>query len=135
MDDDFVVWEDSYSLGIPVIDEQHKKLVKMINDIFENCKKEENNATKAIFFQAFKETGDYAQTHFSEEEGLLKKNEYPDLPEHKKQHESFMNHVWDEFDKFNRGKEAPIGLARHLKKWLLTHIAVVDKKYVPYLKK
>jgi len=134
MSDDFIVWEDSYSLGITIIDDQHKKLIGMINNLFQNCKKQDSTA-KAAIAVVFKETGDYAQTHFKDEEMLLRQAFYPNLDEHISQHKSFMNEVWDIFSKFNQDNDAPVKLARFLKKWLLTHIAVVDKQYVPYLKK
>ena len=134
MSDDFVVWENSYSLGIAIIDDQHKKLIGMINDLFQHCK-EQSSAAKMIFAKVFKETSDYVQTHFKDEETLLKQASYPKFDEHLSQHKSFIKEIWDVFSKFNQDKDAPINLARFLKKWLLTHIAIVDKQYVPYLNK
>jgi hemerythrin len=134
MDEDYVVWDDVYSVENTVIDDQHKILVAMINDLFQ-MNQDGAAATKASFAKAFSKAGEYAQTHFNEEEKILEKAGYPNLAEHKKQHIFFMSEVWKEFAVFNEGNGAPVGLARLLKKWLLTHIAVVDKQYVPYLKK
>ena len=95
--------------------------------------KDGNTIAKAIFAKTFSEAGNYAQTHFHDEEEILEKACYPNLTEHKKEHVTFMTEVWKQFNLFNEGNESPAGLARFLKKWLLTHIAVSDKKYAPYL--
>jgi hemerythrin len=134
MTDDTVVWDDSYSLGIPAIDDQHKILVVMINDIFQSCN-DESVSEKVVFSRACRKAAEYAATHFHDEEALLTKAGYPNFPEHKKEHESFMAEVWAEFNKFEKSGGTPVGLARFLKKWLLNHIVVKDKQYVPYVAK
>ena len=132
MDEDSVVWDEAYSVGLPHIDEQHKKLVSMINDLFEVCKRE-NSSIKVAFARAFGNAVEYAQTHFQAEEEYLKQAGYPALPEHKKEHESFMTEIWKQFSKFKEDSAAAIGLPRFLKKWLLNHIAVKDKQYAAFL--
>ena len=134
MDKDIAVWDDAYSIGLPHIDDQHKKLVSMINDLFLNCQKE-NTVKNVVFVQAFSSAAEYAQTHFRAEEEYLKQAGYPDLPEHKKEHEAFMTEVWGQFGKFQKDNLAPIDLPRFLKKWLLNHIAVKDKQYAAYITK
>ncbi|MDR2965159.1 MAG: bacteriohemerythrin [Treponema sp.] len=133
MNEDNIVWDDVYSVGSAVIDDQHKKLVVMINELLQSDQ-DGAAASKAVFAKAFSKAGEYAQTHFHEEEEILEKVGYPNLAEHKKEHISFMAEVWKEFDLFNKGNGSPINLARLLKKWLMNHIAVIDKQYAPYLK-
>ncbi|MCL2793082.1 MAG: bacteriohemerythrin [Spirochaetaceae bacterium] len=133
MDKDITVWDAAYSVGHPTIDDQHKNLVNMINDLFQL--NNDGTATKAAFAIAFRKAGDYAQTHFNDEEKILEKIGYPNLAEHKKEHITFINEVWSQFTLFNEGNASLVDLARFLKKWLLTHIAVSDKKYAPYLVK
>jgi len=132
MNEDYVEWNEAYSVGYPDIDEQHKKLVTMINDLFQ-MGDNKGVDTKAAFSKSFQEASNYAQNHFTEEEALLKNVGYPDLSEHKKEHINFINEVWNQFGLFNKGQISPVDLARFLKTWLLTHIAVVDKKYAPYI--
>jgi len=134
MNEDIVVWSDVYSLGFPAIDDQHKKLVGIINNLIE-LDQGGDTSTKAAFAKAFREAGEYAQTHFHDEEEILKKANYPNLSEHKKKHESFMTELWKEFSSFKEGNGSPLGLVRFLKNWLLDHIARIDKQYVPYLPK
>jgi hemerythrin len=132
MDEDIVVWGDAYSVGLPNIDEQHKKLVVMINDLFQACK-EEGASKTAAFARAFSKAADYTQTHFREEEEFLENAGYPDLPAHKVEHKAFVDEIWAQFGKFKEGNTTPLGLPRFLKSWLLNHIAIKDKKYAAFI--
>jgi len=132
MDEDVVVWSDAYSVGLPHIDEQHKKLVVMINDLFQACK-EEGAASKITFAKAFSKAADYTQTHFRDEEEFLQQAGYPDLPAHKVEHKSFVDEIWAQFGKFKDGNGEPLNLPRFLKTWLLNHIAIKDKKYAAFI--
>jgi hemerythrin len=131
MSDDIVVWDDIYSVGVPHIDEQHKMLVLLINDLFQILQSDDGSA-KVTLVKAFNKAADYAKTHFQEEEEYMKQINYPNYPEHKKEHETFMAEVWDQFLKFQNNNLMFIELPRFLKKWLLNHIAVTDKKYGQY---
>jgi hemerythrin len=87
------------------------------------------------FLQTMKKALNYAETHFADEEGYLTEVNYPYLDEQKDQHEDFIAEVQKSIEEFEAGNIEPISLARFLKKWLLNHIAVYDKKYAPYLAK
>ena len=132
MDEDSAVWNDSYSVGFAAIDNQHKKLVKMINELFQGCTRSETFAYVS-FMQTVKNAVDYAHTHFKKEEDYMKRANYPALADHKKLHEEFIIEIAELVREFETGKTEPVSLARFLKKWLLNHIAVTDKKYAPYL--
>jgi len=134
MDEDYVVWSDAYSVEFPEIDEQHKKLVAITNELLQSSK-DKSSFSKAGLLIAFSDACKYAVTHFEAEEKYMKKSRFPDLNTHKKEHEDFLAKVTDAFNKFEVDEFAAIDLAIFLKKWLLNHIAVVDKQYSPYLKK
>jgi hemerythrin-like metal-binding protein len=133
MDDDLVVWSDAFSVDFPVIDEQHKKLVVITNDLLKCCK--EGIVSRTDFLMAFSKASNYAVTHFRDEEDYMKKANYPDLDIHKKEHEVFLAEIKNTFEKFRENDSAPINLAIFLKKWLLNHIALRDKLFTPYLAK
>jgi hemerythrin len=134
MNEDSVVWDDSFSVGFEPIDNQHKELVKMTNDLFESCKQKAADAD-AAFLRTIKRAVDYARNHFSDEERYMLQADYPNLNEHRKQHDDFMATVLKAMQEFKSEHTAPIEMARFLKQWLLNHIAVTDKKYAPYLAK
>jgi hemerythrin len=128
MNDDIVVWNDVYSVGVTQFDEQHKTLVTMINDLFQICKNE-TTESKVPLVKAFSKAAEYAQSHFHVEEEHLKQINYPGLQEQIKEHQAFMTEIWSQFNKFQNNELNFIDLPRFLKNWLLNHIAVIDKKY------
>ena len=132
MNEDSVTWDDSYSVGFVPIDEQHKVLVAMTNELFEACK-QDVLAADVAFLQIIQKALDYAETHFTDEEEYLREVNYPHLDEQEEQHEAFVAEVQKSIEEFEAGNTEPISLARFLKKWLLNHIAVFDKRYAPYL--
>ena len=134
MNEDSAVWSDAYSVGMTEIDDQHKELVKMTNDLFISSSEGGFAADKA-FLQTAKKASDYARVHFSFEEDILKKAAYPEFDAHKKQHTDFLETVLKSVQEFESGKMAGIEMARFLKKWLLNHIAVCDKHYASFLGK
>jgi len=134
MSEDSVVWDDVFSLGFKPIDDQHKKLVLIINELFTACK-EGIVAADMAFMETVKKTLEYTETHFADEEDYMREANYPRFAEHKKQHEDFIAAVEKTIEEFETGNTEPIDMARFLKKWLLNHIAVTDKQYVPFLVK
>ena len=134
MNEDSVVWDNSFSVGFDPIDEQHKVLVRMTNEMFQACEQGVIAADMA-FLQIIQKALEYAETHFTYEEDYLSEVNYPHLDEQKEQHEDFVAEVQKSIEEFEAGNIEPIFLARFLKKWLLNHIAVYDKKYAPYLGK
>ena len=134
MEEDSVAWNDLYSVGFEPIDVQHKNLVLMTNELFLACK-EGADAADIAFLQTVKKAVEYAQTHFADEEDYMRSANYPHFDEQKKQHEDFVASLLKMIDEFEAGNTEPIEMARYLKKWLLNHIAISDKKYMPYLVK
>jgi hemerythrin len=134
MDSDTLVWKDEYSVGFEPIDAQHKQLVAAINGLIQGSRRGAAAADVA-FIKTLKSAIEYAQTHFSTEEKYMLQAAYPDLAEHKKQHEAFVAEIVIQLRAFESGKNEPSVLLTFLKDWLLDHIAVMDKKYAPYLAK
>ena len=134
MNDDSVIWDNAYSVGFEPIDDQHKELVKMVNELFEGCKQGGPAAAKA-FLQTVNRAAVYAREHFSNEDKYMEQAAFPKLREHRKEHDDFLNTVMQLIQDFKAEKIEPVELARFLKKWLLTHIAESDKQYAPYLSK
>ena len=134
MDENAVTWNDSFSVGFEYIDNQHKELVKIVNTLYAACKMGAVNADIA-YLQTISKAMEYARVHFSDEEKYMGMVFYPELNEHKKQHEEFVVEIKKSMKLFEEGKAAPIEMANFLKNWLLDHIAVSDNKYAPYFAK
>ncbi|MDR1324807.1 MAG: bacteriohemerythrin [Treponema sp.] len=129
--EDFVTWEDRYALGIPFIDAQHKELLRLTNVLFVAC---QDGSANDIFRETIKGTVKYVSEHFSAEEAMMNRIKYPKLAEHKKEHEAFVQKVLEDVRQFESGHSfVPNTFVRFLKDWILTHIAVSDKKYADYI--
>ena len=127
-----VQWSEVYSVQYKAIDDQHKELVRMTNELLGACKKGSNKAD-TFFMKTIQGAVNYAKTHFATEEVYMDKVAYPEYQLHKKEHEGFVEEVLRQLKIFEEGKSEPIEFAGFLKNWLLNHIAVSDKKYAPYL--
>jgi hemerythrin len=127
----FVQWDDAFSVGVPVIDGQHKELVRMTNVLLEGC--EQGRTTIVYFMRTIQAAVNYAKIHFATEEKYMLQVDYPEYEDHKREHEGFVQEVLHQVRLFEQNQTRPLDFALFLKNWLLNHIAVVDKKFSPFL--
>lgn len=74
---------DSFSVGIKTIDEEHKDLLRQINNLQSAVR---YSTGVKIEWQALAEWVGYTKVQFAREVELMKKHEYPGYDEHKRQH-------------------------------------------------
>jgi len=124
-------WKEDYSVSVPSIDAQHKKLIGYINQLYDSMKI--GNGNKAIA-EVLEGLTLYTVIHFHAEEQLMIQFKYYNYPSHKKQHEDLIKRVDDFKKQFTQENHKIIfELAEFLKKWLINHIAVTDKVLGKYL--
>ena len=129
----FVSWEHRFSINIPLIDSQHKKLIDLANELHKACRYDTASA-KEQFRNTIREAVAYVQYHFSVEEQLMTKTAYKEFAEHKKHHTEFIQEVLDNVAAFESGKKfIPNQFVRFLRDWVLSHIAIVDIKLGEYI--
>jgi hemerythrin-like metal-binding protein len=125
-------WNDQLTTGIAIIDEQHRKLVGLVNELHEAMR---NRKAKDVVDHVLKELGDYTVYHFSVEEKAFEKFGYPQRAEHKKNHAELIGQLGVLTQKQARGELAiSIDVLDFLTKWVKDHIMKEDMKYVPFLK-
>jgi hemerythrin len=119
-------WKDAYSMGEDKIDEQHKGLFKLSNEIYNLVEAGVDEAD--IFRELFIALNDYTVEHFIYEEMYMQSKDYPELKEHIEQHIEFSKEL----------KEVALGINKnsHIKDigefvttWLLQHVLDEDMKY------
>lgn len=127
----FVAWDDDLSVGIKSIDDDHKKLLTLIN-----------NLQTAIYYptgeaferQALKELVEYTKYHFEREEKMMLDAGYQDFEPHKRQHQEMIEKVQSYCKRYEKDPEGTIEeMAEFLKGWLVNHIAGTDQKYSDHL--
>jgi len=129
---EIVIWDDKYSTGIELIDEQHKELIVLTNELFQACMAGEG-AVQTVFRDAMSRMVDYVQLHFTAEQELLQRIKFPNYAEHKSQHDKLIHEILNAVKSHKEGKKfVPNLFVRTLRDWILGHIAVYDKAYGVY---
>ncbi len=127
----YVEWDDRYSVGIDSIDQQHKRLIDLINQL----KTAVDYSTDEQFErQTLDALVDYTRTHFRYEEELMEKHGYPDFERHKAEHRKMIETVEKVLEDYEGDPDTAMENAlRFLKQWLLNHINGTDKQYSEFL--
>lgn len=128
---DAIEWNESYSVGVAELDEQHKGLFKIINTIFESDDLSVNSQT---ITDLLSKMAKYTTAHFDVEEKYMSECDYPDIASHIRAHDTFRKKV-DELRLAQKAenKNMPSDMSRFLYEWLVNHIMFCDKKYEPYI--
>lgn len=136
----FLEWDPRFSVRIAEIDQQHKKLIGLINRLHESMQQAGDRdaletAIEELSAQAtvINEMVEYSSYHFSTEEKYMRQYMYPDYEKHKKEHEYFISKVRTLKSDFDGGQAILSSqIMEFLKKWLSDHILGMDKKYEPF---
>jgi len=132
---ELITWSRTFSVGVKIIDEQHKGLVNLVNDMFNHVVGDEQ-AEREYFKQVIQHAVQYVKVHFDTEEKIMLRTKFPGYAEHKRAHDSFVFAVINKVRNFEAGnKFALVDFTRFLKDWILTHIAIMDKQYFSYFTK
>ncbi|MGW8312894.1 MAG: bacteriohemerythrin [Desulfuromonadales bacterium] len=126
------VWKTSYATGIDQIDEDHKQLVKLINDLYEAMQDGSGGALLLPIFSALKH---YTEVHFAKEERYMIACNAPEQANHIQEHEQMVKRLVD-LEKRHRQGEAAISLQTltFLRDWLKNHICAVDQAMAAHSK-
>jgi len=126
-----MVWKDEYSVGIDSLDNDHKKLISLLNQFtmaYDYAMSEEYER------EALNDLISYTKYHFEREEQLLEQHDYPDTVAHKEQHKKMIEQVNGFMDLYNeKGHDALNEISEFLSNWLINHINGTDKEYSAHL--
>jgi len=121
-----ITWSSMFSVGVGEIDNQHKKLIDLINQL--------NDAMQAgkstdVLGKVLAELVNYTVYHFGYEESLMGQHKYEDSPAHKDEHKKFVATAGDFKKKFDSGSAViSVEIMNFLRDWLTNHIMKTDKK-------
>jgi hemerythrin len=127
-----IEWTAKLSVGIDSIDEQHKKLVNMINALNDAML---TNSSNELLGKIFTGLAAYTQKHFTYEENMFAEYGYTDSEEHKRQHNELIAQVVELKQKFIENPQGTMStdLMLFLKRWITNHIMRTDKDYAEFL--
>ena len=124
-------WCDDYSVKVPSIDAQHRKLVEMLNELHDGMTTGKGAERLGTLLEGLV---DYTVKHFAYEEQLFAEHGYPQAQAHISEHQRLVTQVADFKQKFEAGQaHINMQLMKFLKDWLIKHILGSDKAYSGYL--
>jgi len=123
-------WTDSLLTGIREIDEQHQVLFDVSARL--DLAISSGNTWSAVHF-AIVELTNFMNIHFAVEEALMRLHGYPGLDDHIADHRAFAADL-AEIRQHSIREDVTEEVAAMVNNWLVEHIGVVDKAYVPHLR-
>ena len=126
-----IVFGPNYLVGCAQIDEQHKELFSIFNQLLTYFQTPQG---EVVLHQTFKNLLEYTRYHFSTEEQLMVIHGYPDFEAHKKEHEAIRKKVL-KFDQYRSNDDLKLfdEAVQFLINWLSHHIFQVDKRLGKFL--
>jgi len=123
-------WDDSYSVGVAAMDDDHKRLIYLFNEL-ESASKYYTN--KGFEEKALNEVVEYTKYHFDHEEKLMKDNNYPGVDEHIKQHIEMIIKINKIVEDYQSKPDYAVDEAvDFLRCWLVKHIQKTDQEYTAF---
>jgi len=127
-----MTWKDRYSVGIARLDEQHRKLVGLLNEFHEAMQAGQANETVVKTLDGLVS---YTLTHFASEEALMKKAGFPGYEGHRSEHQKLAEQAKALQQKARSANLAvSLEVSSFLRNWLTNHIVGMDKQYTAHLK-
>lgn len=126
-----LAWDDRYRIGLPIIDNQHKYLLQLINQLYDDIATE---APPATFDAVFDNLDDYAIYHFTLEKRWMQGQHYDELAAHQQEHASFRQHIIELRRQHRcRDRYAALKTLTFLYHWLTTHIQGSDVHFGQFI--
>jgi len=123
------VWDDSYQLGIPVLDEQHRTIASNLNSLSYLIRV---GRSESIIEATLNTLDQCMRIHFSTEEEILEAAAFPGLKEHRAAHQAFSRQIQDRLAS-GSGTTTADGILRFLIDWWPRHITSEDRAFVAHL--
>jgi len=128
----YFMWTSDIELGHAEIDRQHKRMLRLGEDLVEPLVGSAAHKPSATQLQALI---DFAQEHFAFEEGLMRSTGYPGADEHANIHTSLLAELRKYCLRVQQGLHTnPVGLISFLWHWIVLHIGSEDRDLVIWLK-
>ncbi|HHU90067.1 MAG TPA: hemerythrin family protein [Clostridiaceae bacterium] len=132
-----IKWRPEYSCYDKTIDEQHKQLIDMINEMYTLSLYDDHIDRYDSIVEVFSRLKDYAVYHFSHEEKMFTEHDYDSFNTKLQilEHKGFVNKIAsiDLYEVDENQNETISNVLDFLSKWLEHHILEVDKKFGEFL--
>lgn len=137
--EDPFAFTDKYKTGITLVDDEHRRLFEIISDTNDLIHEQLLHDKYDEIMRLLAELRDYTESHFNDEEALMERIHYPELPAQKRAHAAFVERLvnidLEELDNLDDNQqEYLLDLIQFLLGWLSNHILGSDKKIGEYMR-
>ena len=124
-------WTDECKVNIEVLDQQHRELFDIVNELERALRVGAGNAvTEGLLDRLVT----YAGLHFSAEESLMQRYQFPGLPTHRIEHDMFRRQMMGFLEQYRAARPGvAVELLLFLETWLKSHVLKTDKQYSDFL--
>lgn len=130
-----VKWREQMSLDYMPLDEEHRAFLDVVNHSLTVSRVADFNEMEQVFNACY----DYVRHHFSREEDIMERINFPDMATHVQAHRTFIKNISEFRQRYEQAatkeikqKEA-IKTADFLSLWFIGHVLSRDKLMKPYL--
>lgn len=126
-----IKWSEELCIGIESIDEQHRQLINIINELHLAV---EYPGPDTPIYPLIHKLHEYARTHFDQEEQLLERHDFPGRADHASEHEAFIGRLDELMLRYRSNSgELTVHVRDFLLTWFLNHVKNNDMKYKLFL--
>ena len=126
-----VCWDSKFEVGHPRIDFEHRIFLDLIAEL---SRQAEGGTLPSRLAKALCEIYKYADFHFVSEENLMEDIGYPDLAEHRQQHEMLLAELRDFRAELDDGGRPPAKIVNFLFQWFALHTSREDKRIADFIR-
>jgi hemerythrin len=128
-----IVWTNHMSVGVKLLDNDHKRLALLINQLHDGLMA---GLPKPALERVFEKLVSYTRIHHAQEEQLLVETGFQGSATHKQEHDSTIERAVELQMRFmsSEGLGSELEIVSHLRNWLFRHIQGSDQKFVSHLK-
>jgi hemerythrin-like metal-binding protein len=116
-------WDDSLSVGVRQMNDEHKGIIQLINRVSNDV----DAGTDPL--PSFDTLADFVVTHFEHEEAWMDSHQYSGIESHKQIHVRLLARIGEFREQMLRGQVDTAELFTFLRMWLKSHIKGIDQKY------
>jgi methyl-accepting chemotaxis protein len=121
-------WENQYNVHISELDEQHKKLIELANQLYVSLR---GDKPKKEVKENFRSLIDFASYHFGNEENYFDEFDFDEKKSHVSDHKAFINQISSLQSAFQANKPVSYeSLLQFLHNWFDNHFTNFDQHYV-----
>jgi len=125
----YIKWEPKYSVHVEILDEQHRKLFDIVNDLVDEVEMGSNQLLPII-----SDLIDYLSVHFKQESIVMMESNYPGFTKHSREHRDFTEKMKAFLQDYEQGDtELGLKMIVFLKEWIFNHTTRLDIEYAHHL--